>query len=118
VFTVSNAPEIHSNGFHFRFDRTDDLNLLGYVVPHWCEPPAKVQPDCTTIILPAATTYEFGAETLIDLDARLLLFLNKLRQLTLEQDGRRVTYHRQDEDGVSHLTAERESNVSTRQTHP
>lgn len=110
VFTVSNAPEIHSNGFHFRFDRTDDRNLLGYVVPYWCEPPAKVQPDCTTIILPAATTYEFGAETLIDLDARLLLFLNKLRQLTLEQDGRRVTYHRQDEDGVSHLTAERESN--------
>ena len=110
VFTVSNAPEIHSNGFHFRFDRTDDRNLLGYVVPHWCEPPAKVQPDCTTIILPAATAYEFGAETLIDLDARLLLFLNKLRQLTLEQDGRRVTYHRQDEHGVSHLTAERESN--------
>lgn len=109
VFTVSNAPEIHSNGFHFRFDRTDERNLLGYVVPHWCEP-YKVQPDCTTIILPAATTYEFGAETLIDLDARLLLFLNKLRKLTLEQAGSRVTYLRQDEEGVSHLVAERESN--------
>ena len=109
VFTVSNAPEIHSNGFHFRFDRTDDRNLLGYVVPYWCEPPAKVQPDCTTIILPAATTYEFGAETLIDLDARLLLFLNKLRQLTLEHDGMRVTYRRLDAEGVSCLSAERNS---------
>ena len=109
VFTVSNAPEIHSNGFHFRFDRTDERNLLGYVVPHWCEPPAEVRSDCTTIILPAATAYEFDAETLVDLDARLLLFLNKLRQLTLEQAGRRVTYRRQDEEGVSHLAAERES---------
>lgn len=27
VFTVSNAPEIHSNGFHFRFNRTDESNL-------------------------------------------------------------------------------------------
>ena len=109
VFTVSNAPEIHSNGFHFRFDRTDERNLLGYVVPHWCEPPAEVRSECTTIILPAATAYEFDAETLVDLDARLLLFLNKLRCLTLEQAGTRVTYRRQDEEGVSHLTAERES---------
>ena len=35
VFTVSDAPEIHSNGFHFRFDRTEAGTLLGYVVPHW-----------------------------------------------------------------------------------
>jgi hypothetical protein len=109
VFTVCNAPEIHSNGFHFRFDRTDERNLLGYVVPHWCEPPTEVRSECTTIILPAATPYEFDAETLVDLDARLLLFLNKLRQLTLEQAGTRVTYRRQDEEEVSHLTAERES---------
>lgn len=107
VFTVSNAPEIHSNGFHFRFDRTDERNLLGYVVPHWCEPPAHVQSDCTTIILPAATNYEFSAETLVDLDARLLLFLHKLRQLTLEQNNEYVTYRRQDKHGVSHLIAER-----------
>lgn len=109
VFTVSNAPEIHSNGFHFRFDRTNEHNLLGYVVPHWCEPPAEVQLDCTTIILPAAPTYTFDADTLVDLDARLLLFLNKLRELTLEQEGRHLTYHRQDEEGVSRLTAKHES---------
>lgn len=114
VFIVSNAPEIHSNGFHFRFDRTDERNLLGYVVPYWCEPAKEVMPDCTTIILPAAPTYEFGPETLVDLDARLLLFLNKLRQLTLEHDGRRVTYRRKDKAGVSHLTAERESDAGER----
>ena len=33
VFTVSDAPEIHSNNFHFKFDRSVEGNLLGYVVP-------------------------------------------------------------------------------------
>lgn len=104
VFTVSDAPEIHSNGFHFKFDRTAEDNLLGYVVPHWCEPPADIQPDCTTIILPAAKSYEFGAETLVDLDARLLLFLNKLRQLTLVHNRQRTIYLREDLGGVSKLS--------------
>lgn len=109
VFTVSDAPEIHSNGFHFKFDRTVEGNLLGYVVPHWCEPPADVQPDCTTIILPAAKTYEFGDDTLVDLDACLLLFLNKLRQLTLLHNCQRVTYRREDKGELSSLSATRES---------
>lgn len=53
VFTVSNAPEIHSNGFHFRFNRTDESNLLGYMVPEWCDPPTDVPTDRTAIALPA-----------------------------------------------------------------
>jgi hypothetical protein len=109
VFTVSDAPEIHSNGFHFKFDRTADDNLLGYVVPHWCEPPADIESDCTTIILPASKSYEFGADTLVDLDARLLLFLNKLRQLTLVHNSQRTSYCREDEGGVSKLSTIRDS---------
>ncbi|UVM07111.1 DUF3883 domain-containing protein [Pseudomonas laurylsulfatiphila] len=109
VFTVSDAPEIHSNGFHFKFDRTVEGNLLGYVVPHWCEPPADALPDCTTIVLPAAKNYEFDADTLVDLDARLLLFLNKLCQLTLVLNGQRVTYSREDKDQLSTLSAIRDS---------
>ncbi|MDP3977041.1 MAG: DUF3883 domain-containing protein [Pseudomonas sp.] len=109
VFIVSDAPEIHSNGFHFKFDRTVAGNLLGYVVPHWCELPTELQPDCTTIILPAAKTYEFGADTLVDLDACLLLFLNKLRQLTLLHNGQRVTYRREDKGELSNLSATRQS---------
>ena len=109
VFTVSDAPEIHSNGFHFKFDRTVEGNLLGYIVPRWCEPPADALPDCTTIVLPAAKNYEFGADTLVDLDARLLLFLNKLRQLTLVHNGKRVTFSREDKDERSSLSAIRDS---------
>lgn len=107
VFTVSDAPEIHSNGFHFKFDRTVEGNLLGYVVPHWCEPPADALPDCTTIVLPAAKNYEFDADTLVDLDARLLLFLNKLCHLTLVLNGQRVTYSREDKDQLSSLSVTR-----------
>lgn len=112
VFTVSNAPEIHSNGFHFKFDRTEEHNLLGYVVPHWCEPTAEIVADSTTIVLPAAPGYEFGAETLVDLDARLLLFLNKLRLLTLVLNGKTSNYRRFDKDGVSLLTVEHQSEHS------
>lgn len=107
VFTVSDAPQIHSNGYHFKFDRTVKGNLLGYVVPHWCEAPKDLNGDVTTVILPAANNYEFGADTFVDLDARLLLFLNKLRQLTLNNNGQSVTFHREDKASVSTLSATR-----------
>lgn len=106
VFTVSNAPEIHSNGFHFRFDRTDEANLLGYVVPEWCEPDEEARADSTTVVLPAAPGYKFGPETIEDLDARLLLFLSKLREIELEQGGARTSFRRRDKKGLSHLITE------------
>jgi hypothetical protein len=103
VFSVSNAPEIHSNGFHFRFDRSDPTNLLGYVVPSWCEPPEVGRLGYTTIILPAAPGYVFNDSTISDLDSRVLLFLNKLRQLTLVQGDIQRTYRRIDHNGLSQL---------------
>lgn len=106
VFTVSNAPEIHSNGFHFRFDRRDKANLLGYVVPEWCEPPEEAKPDTTAIVLPAAQGYEFSKETLEDLDAQLLLFLSKLREIELLHGDERTTFRRRDKKGLSVLITE------------
>lgn len=104
VFSVSNAPEIHSNGFHFRFDRTVPTNLLGYVVPTWCEPLEDARLDHTTIVLPAAPGYVFNDLTVSDLDSRVLLFLNKLRQLSLVQNDVQHLYRRIDNRGISHLT--------------
>jgi hypothetical protein len=106
VFSVSNAPEIHSNGYHFRFDRTKETNLLGYVVPHWCEPHDDIRPEGTSIILPAAPGVEFDASTLGDLDARVLLFLNKLRQLTIDFGREERVYKRIDRKLVSLLRTE------------
>ena len=105
VFIVSDAPEIHSNGYHFRFDRTDEDNLLGYVVPEWCEPPEEARSDTTAIVLPAAQGYDFSSDTK-DLDARLLLFLAKLREIVLLQGNDRTTFRRRDKKGLSVLTTE------------
>ena len=112
VFSVSNAPEIHSNGYHFRFDRTKESNLLGYVVPHWCEPPDDVRPDGTTIILPATPGVEFNSTTLGDLDARVLLFLNKLKQLSLVFGDSKSVYRRIDRKGISLLRTETKSDAA------
>ncbi|MCI0723785.1 MAG: DUF3883 domain-containing protein [Acidobacteria bacterium] len=105
VFTVSDAPEIHSNGYHFRFNRTGEDKLLGYVVPEWCDPSEAVVPDATTIVLPAKRGREFSVATLENLDAGLLLFLSKVRELALHHDGSTKTFKRRDEAGFSHLVS-------------
>lgn len=33
VFRVTDQPEIHSNGYHIRFDTNS--KPLGYILPHW-----------------------------------------------------------------------------------
>lgn len=35
MFKVTDCPEIHSNGFHLRFDKT--CGSMGYILPHWAE---------------------------------------------------------------------------------
>lgn len=107
VFKVSDAPEIHSNGYHFRFDRSNETNLLGYVVPIWCEVTKESPAGQTTIILPAKAGASFGPETVVDLDSRLLLFLKQLRELNLEHSDGIVTYRREDAKGFSHLSTRR-----------
>lgn len=103
VFTVSDAPEIHSNGYHFKFNIAGGENLLGYVVPDWCSPIQGIPENKTAILLPAKTGCTFGEQTFIDIDAHILLFLTKLRRIELEYQNRKVLFSRVDRDGVSLL---------------
>jgi len=105
VFAVSDAPEIHSNGFHFRFNRLDPENLLGYIVPEWHEPSGEVGKHETTIILPAKKGYEFNNETFKAFDPRLLLFLTKLKEIKIEQSENKLIYLRLDKDEHTTLTS-------------
>jgi hypothetical protein len=98
VFAVSDAPEIHSNGFHFRFNRQDPENLLGYIVPEWHEPSGEVGKDETTIILPAKRGYQFNKDTFKAFDPRLLLFLSKLKEIKIQESENKLTYLRIDKD--------------------
>lgn len=105
VFTVSNAPEIHSSGYHFRFNKTDKDNLLGYVVPEWLDQSDYVSYDGTTIILPAKPDQNFAAEILEGLNAELLLFLTKLRELEILHKDRATIFKRVDEASFSDLAS-------------
>ena len=103
VFQVSDTPEIHSNGFHFRFDMSDPEKHLGYIVPHWVAPTEALPADGTTIVLPAKNGQEFSASVLSELDSRLLLFLRKLRQIELRTPTGDVSMRYIDDDGLAAL---------------
>jgi hypothetical protein len=107
VFTATDRPEIHSNGFHFRFDRADLTHVLGYVVPHWCGD-ASYPRDRTTIVLPAKEGSHFTGDKLAELTDELLLFLGKLRTIIIADDTARAkrVYKRRDDLGIVTLTSE------------
>ncbi|RQS56868.1 hypothetical protein DID96_37045, partial [Burkholderia sp. Bp8963] len=100
VFQVSDAPEVHSNGFHFRFNISGADDLLGYVIPHWREPNGRIDAVGTTVLLPAKAGLSFGSHLLEGLHPRLLLFLNKVRRLNLGHECGQVIYERQDAGDV------------------
>lgn len=104
VFKVTDTPEIHSNGYHFRFDLTDPEDPLGYVVPHWIDARADDGEGVTTVVLPARPGNDFSPELLSDINATLLLFLEKLRLLRVHTNEVSVRYERVDDESLSALT--------------
>lgn len=103
VFTVSDAPEIHSNGYHFRFDRTDKAKLLGFVVPEWKDGSSDAVQGQTVIILPAPVNSKFDASKLHGLDPNLLLFLRQLRHIEIHEQAGMKSFLREERNGVSVL---------------
>jgi hypothetical protein len=77
-FRVSDRPEIHSNGFHFRFDVSQGL---GRVAPQWVDE-AVLSPG-TTIILPLRdeVRQESGIPDHLKPTRWSLLFLRKLNRI-------------------------------------
>ncbi|XP_006360950.1 uncharacterized protein [Solanum tuberosum] len=94
VFRVTDAPEIHSNGFHIKFDITN--GQIGFVLPTVVPPCdidfytrlASTDPDCnhwkTCIVLPLRSSLleRSSGKNIIsmfaDLHPSLLLFLHRL----------------------------------------
>jgi hypothetical protein len=104
VFKVTHAPEVHSNGFHFRFLRDPtEKGGLSYILPHWHEPTFEVRQHGTTLVLPAKEGYSFG--DFHQLSPTLLLFLSKLRLISIERDGVLTSFRCLDDAGVTRLTA-------------
>ena len=103
VFTVSDAPEIHSNGYHFRFNRTDKAKLLGFVVPEWKDGSPDAVVGQTAIVLPAPGNSKFDASKLHGLDPNLLLFLRQLRHIEIHETAGMTSFLREEKDGISAL---------------
>ncbi|KAM3842547.1 uncharacterized protein ACN63O_022346, partial [Diretmus argenteus] len=90
VFKVTDCPEIHSGGFHVRFDKT--CGPMGYILPHWLEDErpldttlnALSQHSWTTkICLPLRSASHQTRNLFHDVHPSLLLFLHRLRSITI-----------------------------------
>ncbi|WP_447062477.1 sacsin N-terminal ATP-binding-like domain-containing protein [Vibrio alginolyticus] len=113
VFSVSPSPHIFSNGYHFLFKDKDDIAGLGYIIPYWVDDvPALVQKKLqdynTCILLPLRADKERDIQQKIkhelnNLDASILLFLNKLDELTVRVDGKLRRYSKQLDGEVTTL---------------
>lgn len=79
VFQATDTPEIHSNGFHFRFDKKRDPDF-GMVIPEWIDG-AEQAPGGTRIVLPLNRDYRLPNDFLKLLQPELLLFLRRIRRL-------------------------------------
>ena len=102
VFRVSKTPRVHSRHYHLQFDITADDNL-GYVSPMPTSPPPSWDESSgTCILLPlrpdSAQTEKQRQELVValgELQPSLLLFLHKLRRLTVSlADGQQRTLRR------------------------
>eukprot|EP00798_Chlamydomonas_sp_ICE-L_P032535 gene32535-17251_t len=97
VFKVSDAPEVHSNGFHIAFDLQREPDL-GYACPVWVGPPedelewsslcSQSPQDVRTVIrIPLKQENVYNADRLTNdlfgsVSPHLLLFLEKLCRIS------------------------------------
>ncbi len=98
VFMVSHRPEIHSGEYHFCFDTVNGTEQMGYIRPIWLEKSDEVLPssdEWTTCIRLSIKDEKRGdrlKRNFDDIHGRLLLFLNRLRQIEIiRQKGNNET---------------------------
>jgi hypothetical protein len=85
VFILAASAGVYSSGYSFRLTEQPDTSGLGYIVPSWLEDyPADIARDGTTLLLPVKTgKLDLLRQQLSSLDPSCLLFLRKLRNLTV-----------------------------------
>lgn len=104
VFMISHRPEIHSGSYHLRFDTDEGKQQIGYIRPIWLDHYDEALPDreewrtCIRLPIRQDTRGDRLQRNFNDIQAKLLLFLNRLRQIeiineqeiTATSDGKRV----------------------------
>ncbi|CAM4933155.1 unnamed protein product [Rotaria socialis] len=95
VFMVSHRPEIHSGHYHFCFDTVNGTKQIGYIRPIWLEkydealPSVEEWATCIRLPIKQEKRGDRLKRNFDDIQARLLLFLNRLRQIEIvRQQGK------------------------------
>ena len=89
VLKITDCPEIYSNGFQFKFDRTywdDPSSTPWHVIPIWIDKPSElIDPSKTTFIIPfrEATDAELITEEIKKIRLELYLFLRWLKKIEI-----------------------------------
>ena len=94
VFKISDCPDIHSGGFHFKFDKSafmDPKNEPWQMMTIWIDDTSQsLNTDLTTFVIPFRNS-EVYAQTLQELqklDVHIFLFLKWLRRLTVVDEAK------------------------------
>lgn len=96
IFSITNNPEIYSNGYNFKFNKLDDLGMIN---PIWIDNLQITKKDSqfTNFIFPYKDPEE-SFHSLKDafnrLNPELLLFLDKLKILEIVLEGKKRTYEK------------------------
>lgn len=109
VFVVSSQPHIFSNGYQFRFqEQPDQAADLGYIVPYWVDRvPPEVQEGNTNIILPIKPgKYQDVVNELKDVSPNTILFLSKLKGLTVRLENERALILKREDKARPLITIE------------
>ena len=88
VFLVSDAPEVHSSGYHFRFER-DHKDTSSLIRPVWITGTTEAQSG-TTIVLPLKDRKSVDDALKLFAVPENLLFLRRIRKIVIENKGLRT----------------------------
>lgn len=124
VFVVSPAPHILSNGFQIKFLKDDPKTGLGYIVPYWLEDDLSkfYNGNGTTLLLPLqnkqgseSRMFDKVQHELSKLSPELVLFLRKLKKLSIKTPNYYADYHlTKDGDYVELNTQSSSQNTSVK----
>ena len=114
VFVVSESPHIYSNGYQFKFKKHDELTELGYIIPYWLDSQPEIiqknQSKYTTCILLPLKNDNRGkvSDRILDelkqIKSTVLLFLNKLNNLSISAPNYHVEFTKKRDDYSTILT--------------
>ncbi|MBU4259799.1 MAG: DUF3883 domain-containing protein [Proteobacteria bacterium] len=118
VLKITDRPEIYSNGFQFKFDRThwpDPSSTPWHVIPIWLDEPSEsVDASGTTFIIPFRESTDASriTEEIKKIRLELYLFLRWLRKIEIvdEVSGEHWTLENlgENQEGISTLKSDGE----------